>query len=132
MLCAHKHATAHTELVHRNDCAKEKFDIFMIATEVYRLLPASFTLQSASFKRSCATEFGMSALSEVNQHIFSNSVPLCRACTCWCRTIVVQSQVRGMSDDHVEIFLRNLIQFWNSEYTRIFVSDIFPFNVVEH
>ena len=45
-------------------------------TEAYRSFPTSFTHESSSFDRTCATEYGMPTLSKVEQHIFCNSILL--------------------------------------------------------
>ena len=66
-----RHCSVDTELIDRNNRAKNHFDCIFITTEVYGQLYTSKFL----FKNTGSTEYGMSAFTEVDHHVLSDTNP---------------------------------------------------------
>ena len=64
-----------TELINRNDCAKNSFNSFSIGTAVYRSFFTSFAFERSSRQRTRDSENWVSVFSKFDHHQFSDFVP---------------------------------------------------------
>ena len=64
-----------TKLIDGDDRAKNQFSGVGVATEVKRQFSFSFAFQISSFQSTGSTKFGVSAITEVEHHVLSDSIP---------------------------------------------------------
>ena len=70
-----RYCSVDTELIDGDDRAKNHFKGFVVATEVYRQFLLSFAFQISSFQSTGSTEYGVSTYTEVEHHVFSDTIP---------------------------------------------------------
>ena len=120
-----RYCPVNTELIDGHNSAKKQLCSVWVTTEVYRQFPTSFASWSSSFQSTCSAKYGMSAFTEVEQHVFSNIILFSILLVCFTRTISFLIQVREMTNVRAGIFVRTLPQSKNSQY-------IFLFSLLNH
>ena len=70
-----RHCSVDTELIDRNDSAKNCLNCEFICSEVYRQLSMSFALENTPGQWSRCTERRMSAFCEFQQHLVRDMIP---------------------------------------------------------
>ena len=70
-----RNCSVKTELIHRNNYAKNRFNRFQIGTIVYRQFSMTFALELTSGQWTCSTENWMSAFCEFQQHFLRHCGP---------------------------------------------------------
>ena len=106
---------------------------FVAAVEMYWCFAFSFALQLSSFWSTGSTKYRVSAFTEVDEHLFSNLVPLSIWFVRMCSVpLFFLIQAKETTNDRARIFFHIICYNFGIRNTQLFVSFLFRHNVIVH